>query len=359
MKLKLKAGTTSKKIRVFIQDSTSLTGGGLTGLVYNSASLTCYYFRDGDTSATSVSLVTATLGTFTSGGFKEVDATNMPGVYELGVPNAAISVAGTSQMVLKGATNMVPLPIEFELDAVDYSSSTAFITGVNSMNPPVGWNLVTYTGTPTIGGTGSFTITGAVVTQAGTLPITTTQVIVGSFAANSITAAALATDAADEIAARVEYHLIDEADGQTIINAIVGAIGNTNIDQVAMVAAIRADLERSGGNLNLLVSRVTGVVMLGSAYTPPDNVSAAAAATQATAAAASSATAATQATAAAASAASADSKATQIQSKTDNLPDDPASEESATANKNEVISAFGTVEGAPDINVEMNEVQGS
>jgi len=36
-----------------------------------------------------------------------------------------------------------------------------------------------------------------------------------------------------------------------------------------------------------------------------------------------------------------------------------ATEGNATANKDEVIAAFGTVEGAPDITVEMNEVQGS
>ncbi len=126
MKLKLKTATTSKRIRIYIQDSTSTTGGGLTGLVYNSAGLTCYYFRDGDTSATAVSLVTATLGTFTSGGFKEVSAANMPGVYEIGIPNAVLSVGGSAQMVLKGATNMVPRPVEIELDAVDYQDATAF-----------------------------------------------------------------------------------------------------------------------------------------------------------------------------------------------------------------------------------------
>lgn len=59
------------------------------------------------------------------------------------------------------------------------------------------------------------------------------------------------------IAVEVESHLLDEGDSQLLINAIVGAIGNTNIDQVVLVAAIRADLERSGGNLNTLLARLT------------------------------------------------------------------------------------------------------
>lgn len=126
MKLKLKAATTSKKLRIYIQDSSSTSGAALTGLTNASSGLTWYYFRDGDTSATSVSIVSASLGTFTSGGFKEVDATNMPGVYEIGVPNAVLSVAGSAQMILKGATNMLPVAVEFELDAVDYQDSAAF-----------------------------------------------------------------------------------------------------------------------------------------------------------------------------------------------------------------------------------------
>ncbi len=52
--------------------------------------------------------------------------------------------------------------------------------------------------------------------------------------------------------AEIEAALINEGDGQQLIDAIVQAIGNTNLDQVAVVAAIRADLERSGGMLDVL-----------------------------------------------------------------------------------------------------------
>lgn len=49
------------------------------------------------------------------------------------------------------------------------------------------------------------------------------------------------------IAAVVEAALINDGDGQALINAIVTSIGNTNVNEVALIAAIRADLERSGG----------------------------------------------------------------------------------------------------------------
>jgi hypothetical protein len=122
--MKIMRGTTSKMMRVFIGNSTSTTGGGLTGLTYNSNGLTWYYFRDGDTSSTQVTLATASLGTWTSGGFKEVDATNMPGIYELGVPNAALDQGQEVIMYLQGASDMVPVPIEIELDAINYQDGT-------------------------------------------------------------------------------------------------------------------------------------------------------------------------------------------------------------------------------------------
>ena len=55
---------------------------------------------------------------------------------------------------------------------------------------------------------------------------------------------------AAEIATAVEGSLLNEADGQAVLNAIVGAIGNTNISEVSLVAAIRSDIERAGGKLD-------------------------------------------------------------------------------------------------------------
>jgi hypothetical protein len=53
-----------------------------------------------------------------------------------------------------------------------------------------------------------------------------------------------------QIATAVEGSLLNEGDGQAVLNAIVGAIGNQNVDEIALVAAIRSDLERSGGKLD-------------------------------------------------------------------------------------------------------------
>jgi hypothetical protein len=128
MKLIRKRGDTSNILQIFIQDSSSTTGAGLTGLTNASAGLTAYYHRDVDTTATAISLVSMTVGTFTSSGFKEIDSTNMPGWYQFCPPDAALSATSTPKSVgiqLKGATNMAQLNIEIQLIAADVEDATA------------------------------------------------------------------------------------------------------------------------------------------------------------------------------------------------------------------------------------------
>lgn len=118
MKLCIQAGATSQTVNIFIQDSSSTTGAGLTGLVFNTASLTAYYALS---RAAAVSITLATLAavtsSYSSGGFKEIDATNMPGWYRFDIPDAALASGRFVSIHLKGATNMAPLPIEIELTA--------------------------------------------------------------------------------------------------------------------------------------------------------------------------------------------------------------------------------------------------
>ncbi len=118
MKLSILAGSTSQTINVFIRDSSSTTGAGLSGLVYNTASLTAYYAlpRAAPVAITLATLASAT-ASYSSGGFFELDATHMKGWYRFDLPNTAISSGQFSNIHLYGATNMAPVPIEIELTA--------------------------------------------------------------------------------------------------------------------------------------------------------------------------------------------------------------------------------------------------
>jgi hypothetical protein len=120
VKLQIVKGTVNQILTIFIQDSSSSTGAGLTGLVFNSAGLTCYYVRPGSAAA-ALTLATQTVtGAHSDGGFVEIDATNMPGWYRLD-PSDAIIAAGVDSVGihLKGATNMAPLPLEIQLTDFD------------------------------------------------------------------------------------------------------------------------------------------------------------------------------------------------------------------------------------------------
>jgi hypothetical protein len=152
MKYLSSRGTTSHIAFVFLPDSTSTTGAGKTGLTNASAGLNIAVRREKSAAFTSytganISTIT-TLGTWadpTSGKcrFKEVDATNAPGLYELHFVDALYDTSDTSRKLLGfvQATGVAPTPFEIVLTSVDIQSSTAFITGVNSLTPPTNWNL--------------------------------------------------------------------------------------------------------------------------------------------------------------------------------------------------------------------------
>lgn len=219
----------SEILNIFIQDSASTTGAGKTGLLHNTASLTARYMRSTDTSSTSISLVTMTKGTYTSGGFIEIDATNMPGWYQFCPPDAVFASGTNTAIQLQGASGMAPCPIGIELISASDDNQTGNKTFGNftiqrlilqpvDASPPVVW----YNGAefgPFInlqdGGTGyaAFTyaqiadlvttaVRGAtVLPTSGTLPTVGTgsnqialssgNVTTGAFAANALTSTAI------------------------------------------------------------------------------------------------------------------------------------------------------------------------
>jgi hypothetical protein len=117
-------GATDQTVYVFIQDSGDTTVAGLTGLVYNAAGLVASYVRPLG-SRVAITLATQTVtGAHADGGFVEVDATNMPGIYRLDLPDAAVASGVISFVVmLKGATNQAPLTLEIPLVAVNLQDS--------------------------------------------------------------------------------------------------------------------------------------------------------------------------------------------------------------------------------------------
>ena len=127
----IKKGTTSRS--VYLKILSSVTGNGLTALVYNSASLTAYYVRTAGT-PTAISLVTLAnaQAAWSSGGFVKCDDTNMPGLYRLDLPDAVLA-SGVNEVVvtLKGATNMADCDLKVEL--VDFDPFDTIRLGLTAM----------------------------------------------------------------------------------------------------------------------------------------------------------------------------------------------------------------------------------
>jgi len=116
MKLLITKGNTNESIDIFVQDSSKTDGSGLTGLVYNSSGLVCYYHRPGAVAA-QLTLATQTVtGAHSDGGFVEISSANMPGWYRLDLSDAILA-SGVDRVgvALKGASNMAPVNIEIQL----------------------------------------------------------------------------------------------------------------------------------------------------------------------------------------------------------------------------------------------------
>jgi hypothetical protein len=148
------AGVIDQTIDIFIQDSSSAVGAGLSGLVYNTASLACYYRIGATGTPTALSLVTQTVGgAHSDGGFVELDATHTKGMYRLDLSDVITGTAPYVTVYLYGATNMAPVVAELEI--VAYNPFDATVLGLTGIATPTNitagtittvTNLTTYTG---------------------------------------------------------------------------------------------------------------------------------------------------------------------------------------------------------------------
>jgi len=127
----LTAGSTSKTIDISIVQKASATSPGdpLTALAFNSGSLTCYHRTGATSTATAITLATQTVGgAYSSGGFVEISAANMPGLYRFDIPNAQIATKGETTIVFNGAASMATHTVKLIVTEVDLYSIAAMFT---------------------------------------------------------------------------------------------------------------------------------------------------------------------------------------------------------------------------------------
>lgn len=151
-----KNGETSVRLRVTLYDSASPTGGGLTGLLHTTTGLIISTICENEAAATAYTTAGSTIETISTLGtyaaptatkcrFKEVDATNHPGLYELQLADARFAVSGAKQLTISfTAPGMVQHDYKVQLLAVDlYDSVRAGLTALPNAAAEASGGLIT------------------------------------------------------------------------------------------------------------------------------------------------------------------------------------------------------------------------
>lgn len=132
-----KLGATSNKVRFPLKNSS--TGAPLTGLSSASAGLIISTIADNEATATAYTQAGSTIESITTLGtfaaptaskcrFKEVDATNHPGLYEFQFADARFAVASSQRLVISvsGAASLLATDYEILLTSVDPFDAVRF-----------------------------------------------------------------------------------------------------------------------------------------------------------------------------------------------------------------------------------------
>jgi hypothetical protein len=116
------AGATSKTVLIFLQDSSSTTGAGKTGVTAGAVNVQQIRVLTNNTveiATVSVTNLAALSDAYLLGGLLEVSSANAPGWYRFDIPDAVLSIgAVTAAISIKGsisAANIAQLALEVQL----------------------------------------------------------------------------------------------------------------------------------------------------------------------------------------------------------------------------------------------------
>lgn len=147
---------TSVMLRVVLYDSSSTTGGVLTGLAYDTANLAISIATDASAGADVLTKETiTTIGTYeapTSSAhcrFKVVDATDMSGVYEIHLHNDTIASKTGFILKISGAANLAPAFLEVQCANLAANMTQVAGSAVSTSTAQLGVNVVNVAGSAT------------------------------------------------------------------------------------------------------------------------------------------------------------------------------------------------------------------
>jgi hypothetical protein len=244
------AGSTSQLIEFPIYDSSSTTGALKTGLTYSS--MTCSYYIEGASGTVQVTPVSMTMGTWTTKGFIAVDGTNTPGLYQFGIPNAAIAAGATQVTLYFTASGCVPIVIPIELTSVtNYPVNATQWNGTNVSSPATAG--IPDVNIKNMNNVAATSITAVNANQGTTQPLNFTGT--GSSALVKVDVTDIATAAVATGSAQLGVNLVNIAgsavstsSAQLGVNVVTqanidfGALQKTSLNAATPVASLSGDL---------------------------------------------------------------------------------------------------------------------
>lgn len=134
--IEFQPGSTDKSVDIAIVDA---SGDGLEGLAYNTSGLEAYYRRGHNGTPTAITLATLAnaQAAHSDGGFVEIDATHMAGMYRFDLPDAVIA-SGVEYVTLYvgGASGMKFTPVRIYLREV--VTTTDVVDAIDAAGAAVG-----------------------------------------------------------------------------------------------------------------------------------------------------------------------------------------------------------------------------
>jgi hypothetical protein len=142
-KLNFGVSPTSVILRIKLLNSSVTTGAGLTGLTFASAGLIIGTIKIGEATSTAYTVTGSTIEDITTLGtyetptatkcrFKEVDATNHPGIYEIHLADARFAATGSLIISVSGATNLAQCDVEVQTSNLNSNLTQILGTAVST-----------------------------------------------------------------------------------------------------------------------------------------------------------------------------------------------------------------------------------
>ena len=256
-KYEIYKGSTDVTLDVFIQDSTSTTGAGKTGLTYTGISAAYNRIRS---SAVGITMATQTVtGAHSDGGFVEINADTMPGHYRFDAPDELFLTGSNAVSVNLKGSGMANLPLEIELLGVNLQDPVrGGMTALPNANAEASGGLPTLSAAQASNGTIQANVHRWLTGTPNALQSGRVDSYIGAIANGVIAAASFAANALDAVWSTASRTLtafdnsfktgyaLSSAGVQAIWDALtsalttVGSIGKLLVDNINATIGSRA-----------------------------------------------------------------------------------------------------------------------